>query len=158
MSKDREPPSQSSLVERAKKEGIDRFVVGGVVNNNERVLLLKRKIDDFMGGIFELPSGKVNKGESLSSALKREILEETNLQVIGAVTLIDTFDYESKSGKKTRQFNYSVDVEPGQVMLSPTEHEDFQWITEKELGKVNVTDSVRTTLERYWKDRNARKD
>ena len=42
---------------------------------------MKRPKDDFMGGIYELPSGKVKDNESLDTAPCREVEEETGLEV-----------------------------------------------------------------------------
>jgi 8-oxo-dGTP diphosphatase len=80
------------------------------------VLLLKRPANDFMGGIFELPSGKVEPGEDLKPALAREVEEETGLTVAVAMAYLGRFDYTSGSGKKSRQFDFVVTVdapEPG---------------------------------------------
>ncbi len=63
-----------------------------------------------MGGIFELPSGKVEPGEALDSALIRKVEEETGLHVTAVRDYLDSFDYASGSGKKSRQFNFAVDV------------------------------------------------
>ena len=37
---------------------------------------MSRKTDDFMGGIDELPSGNMEKGENIYAALIREVKEE----------------------------------------------------------------------------------
>ena len=81
----------NNIEQQAKKDGIERFVVGAVIVNDESILFVRRAQDDFMGGIYELPSGKVDTGEGLIEALKREILEETNLtinNIIDYVTLL----------------------------------------------------------------------
>lgn len=93
-----------------------------------------------MGGIYELPSGKVEEKESLNGALVREVREETgyNVKVIGYIC---SFDYKSKSGKVTRQFNFDATIESGEFAISD-EHECFVWVRPEQLCKFNVTKPV----------------
>ncbi|MCK4714259.1 MAG: NUDIX domain-containing protein, partial [Candidatus Aenigmarchaeota archaeon] len=60
-------------MEEAKRSGISRYVVAAVITKSSEVLPLRRPESDFMGGIYELPSGKVEEGESLGDALHREV-------------------------------------------------------------------------------------
>ncbi|MDD2495534.1 MAG: NUDIX hydrolase, partial [Tissierellia bacterium] len=93
------------LEDKVKKDGIAKRVSAGVImNEKNEILLLKRRDDDFMGGIYELPSGNVDLGESIQEGLVREIKEETDLNVDEIGMYINTFDYLSGSGKKSRQF------------------------------------------------------
>ncbi len=133
------------LIEKAKEESIGRFVAGAVIVKDSKILLLKRKKDDFMGGIYELPSGKIEREESLISALIREIKEETGLKISKILKFISNFDYISGSGKKTRQFNFLIETDLSNVKLSD-EHEDFVWADKTELSNFNVTDSVKEVL------------
>ena len=71
---------------------------------------MSRKTDDFMGGIDELPSGNMEKGENIYAALIREVKEETNLDIVNVKSYIGSFDYISGSGKKARQYNFVLDV------------------------------------------------
>ena len=63
------------LTKEAQNDNISRYVVGAVVEKDFKILLLERPKEDFMGGIYELPSGEVEKGESLDVTLYREINE-----------------------------------------------------------------------------------
>lgn len=115
------------LTTSAEDDGVQQFVVGGIVRDAEKVLLLQRPDDDFMGGIFELPSGKVEAGEALDAALVREVKEETGLDVTEISQYVGSFDYTSGSGKKSRQFNFAVSVactEPVELQ----EHDAYLWI------------------------------
>ncbi|WP_329429557.1 NUDIX domain-containing protein [Streptosporangium sp. NBC_01495] len=130
----------------ADRDGVQRFVVGAVVQRDGKVLLLRRPENDFMGGIFELPSGKVEAGEALDSALIREVKEETGLDVAAIRDYLGCFDYTSGSGKKSRQFNFAVDViiaEP--VMLQ--EHDAYTWSALAD--EPPVTDAVKVIIGKY---------
>lgn len=139
---------ERNLRDGAAKEGIARLVVGAVVVRGERVLLLRRRKEDFMGGIFELPSGKVEKGETLEGALRREVEEESGLKVAEITAYIGHFDYLSGSGKRTRQFNFAVKAVDGPVKLS--EHDSAAWAGRKEIAEHPVTDSVKEILSLFW--------
>ncbi|VVB60734.1 ADP-ribose pyrophosphatase [uncultured archaeon] len=137
------------LIEEAKKQNINRYVVGAIIEKDSSVLLLKRSKDDFMGGIYEFPSGKVEGKEDLEAALFREVKEETDLKVKDIIRYLGHFDYKSKSGKKTRQFNFLVTInEPAKVRLS--EHEDFAWVKKDQLQNYAVTNSVKNILYSLW--------
>ncbi|NEE45902.1 NUDIX hydrolase, partial [Streptomyces sp. SID8455] len=77
-------PLTESLLAEARRDGIEKYVVGALITDEDsRVLLLRRRGDDFLGGLWELPSGGVGPGERLVDALCREVLEETGLTVTG---------------------------------------------------------------------------
>ncbi|MEU8860925.1 NUDIX hydrolase [Streptomyces umbrinus] len=134
------------LAAEAEEDGVQQLVVGAVVQHDGNVLLLQRPADDFMGGIFELPSGKLEAGETLDVALTREIKEETGLDVADISDYLGYFDYMSGSGKTSRQFNFAVDV----VTAAPVtlqEHDHYQWTPLAE--EPPVTDAVKDVLAQY---------
>ena len=102
-----------------------RLVVGAVIRKNGCFLLLERAADDFLPGLFEFPSGKVEPGETTDEALVREIREETSLALLHIEREVDTFEYLSKSGVKTIQRSFIVTMTLGVVVLS--EHASFVW-------------------------------
>lgn len=135
------------LEEKAKKEGIIKKVVGGVILNSKgQVLMLKRKEDDFYGGILELPSGNMEDGENIKDTLIREIEEETALKVNKIYSYINAFDYSSGSGKKARQFNFQVAVDETEN-IELTEHNEYKWVNLENVdNEKEVTDEVKFLL------------
>ena len=56
-------------------------VAVGLVFKNGKLLIDKRKTDGLLGGMWELPGGKKQKGETLKQAVAREIAEEVGVTV-----------------------------------------------------------------------------
>lgn len=134
------------LTTQAANDGVQQLVVGAIVQANDRVLLLKRPSDDFLGGIYELPSGKVEGEEKLDAALIREVAEETGLTVTDIVAYLGSFDYTSGSGKKSRQFNFAAHVEKSEPVRL-TEHDSYLWASLDE--QPPVTDAVKKIVQTY---------
>ncbi len=150
-----------ALIENATKESIKRFVVGGIIKRTiigkgplegksiEQILILKRHINDFLPGIYELPSGRVEEGETLKGALFREIAEETGLVAKEILNYVNHFDYSSKSGNITRQFNFVVKVDnPSNVRLS--EHDGYAWVDPSDFQNYNITENVKRILKEQF--------
>ena len=138
------------LEQEARKDGIEKIVVGGVVQNKKgEILLLTRKADDFMPNIDELPSGNLEKGEGIHTGLLREISEETGIEDINIDGYIDFFDYKSGSGKNARQYNFAISTKAEQVILS--EHVGFKWQTpEQAIENENATLPVKRTIAIFY--------
>ncbi|WEH33419.1 NUDIX domain-containing protein [Streptomyces sp. AM 4-1-1] len=140
-----DPSFAPGLLLDAQESGITRFVVAAVVTDGNRVLLLRRPTDDFLPGLWELPSGKVEPGEGFEKALLRETEEETGLVIDQVGAYLGRFDYTSGSGALTRQLTFRVTVgKTAPVIL--TEHDDHTWADPGELP--GVSDAVRELVAR----------
>jgi len=53
----------------------------GVIWRNGRILIGRRPTDRMLGGLWEFPGGKRQGSETLETATRREVLEETGLHV-----------------------------------------------------------------------------
>ncbi len=51
-------------------------VGAAIIRHDGKILIARRKDDDHLGGLWEFPGGKREKGESFEACLKREIAEE----------------------------------------------------------------------------------
>ena len=138
------------LLEKAKEEKIEKNVVGAVIINRQgKILIMSRKLDDFMGGIDELPSGNMENGEDIPTALEREVKEETNCDLNEILFYIDSFDYKSGSGKKARQYNFAIKVKETDTIVL-TEHDSYSWQTVEEIiNNHKITTEVKKTIKKY---------
>ncbi len=56
------------------------LVVAGILRRGDRILICQRRRSDAYGLQWEFPGGKVEEGEGLQSALRRELEEELAIQ------------------------------------------------------------------------------
>jgi len=71
--------------------------VGVIVNDSGSILIAKRPDQTHQGGLWEFPGGKVESGETLFDALKRELREELAIDVFATEPLIKIrHDYGDK--------------------------------------------------------------
>lgn len=74
------------------------IAVGVVINSQSEILIAKRQVDKFQGGLWEFPGGKVEAGESTEHALIRELQEEVNLTPLSFHSLLQLkHDYDEKT-------------------------------------------------------------
>ncbi|WP_165970439.1 NUDIX domain-containing protein [Actinomadura sp. 6K520] len=128
----------------ADRDGITKLVVGAIVHTDDQVLILRRSTEDaFMAGIEELPSGGVESGENLLTALERELAEEIGWT--GPLTLdpdfVTHFDCISGSGRKARQYTFGLAPHGRPIVLS-TEHTAHRWLRPADLPDSDVTDET----------------
>jgi 8-oxo-dGTP diphosphatase len=71
--------------------------VAVIKNPRQEVLVALRRPDSHQGGLWEFPGGKVEEGESVFTALQREIQEELDLSISAAFPFIKiSHDYGDK--------------------------------------------------------------
>lgn len=139
--------SEDNIREQAKKDGVTHFSTGVAVVKDGKVLLARRVASDSLGGMYELPGGGVDEGEAITEGAIRETKEETGLTVSKIVGMFDGFDYATNRKPHVRQVNFLVEVEPGDVVLNPEEHDDYVWVDAHSLDGLNVSAEMRHCVE-----------
>jgi 8-oxo-dGTP diphosphatase len=71
--------------------------VAVIINSDGHILIAKRPEHVHQGGLWEFPGGKVEAGESLELALKRELQEELGIELQACEPLLEIHhDYPDK--------------------------------------------------------------
>lgn len=116
------------------------LTVRGICEIDGEILLLKiRSKSKHDSHKWEIPGGKVKKGEFFDEALRREYLEETGLEIF-IENLFDAIqrDYTAcKSGEEVKsiQLIMKVNAKSKNVKIS-TEHEDYKWFSKEEINEL----------------------
>ena len=123
--------------------------VGALIFNPEGKLLMVKTHK--WKGKYTIPGGHVELGEHLSDALKREIKEETGLNLIEADFLcIQEFIYDERFWEKRHFifFDYICQVEEGVVQLND-EAQEYLWVDVDEAFSYPIDSYLQYALEIY---------
>ena len=104
-------------------------VTAGILIRGKQVLIARRCPEDTMGGLWEFPGGKVERGETPDMCLARELKEELDVQA----TPLELFDAKISAGGRVLILFYlcSFEGEPRAVecadvrMVAPEELKNF---------------------------------
>jgi 8-oxo-dGTP diphosphatase len=134
------------------KKVIQRIVVSGVVVNNGKILIVQRASNDTFPDLWEFPGGKREPLEKSVDGAKREVKEETGLDVeIDKVVGVFDYQLEKEDGiRDATQINFLVrPIGPTEVKLSE-EHQNFAWITEKEIDNYKISDNTKEIIKKAF--------
>ena len=118
------------------------LTVRGICEYNNKILLLKvRSKSCHDAEKWEIPGGKVKKGEFFDQALKREFMEETGLEInIDTLYNVVQNNYtacKSNEEIKSIQLIMNVSSTTDNVKISE-EHDDYGWFTKTDDAGGNV--------------------
>lgn len=127
-----------------------RSAVGAIVIRGDEVLLVKRNNPPGQG-LWSIPGGCVELGETLQEAAEREIREETGV-VIRARKPIYTFDVIERDEQGRIRFHYViVDLLADYISGKPNPRSDAceaRWVTAQELEELSVSRITRKVLKK----------
>ncbi len=137
--------------------------VGGVVIRDGRVLLVRRAKPPLLGQ-WSIPGGAVEPGESLAAAVRRELQEETNLDVtVGELLEVVEWmssgdptpesDLASANAPVPRQhfvvLDYACTAAPGEARAG-SDVSEIAWAREDELHHYTLTEAATRVIHRAF--------
>ena len=147
--------SQSERVELSpKREYPDRPVVGvgGVVIHNGCALLIRRGSPP-LHGEWSIPGGTLELGESILEGIRRELQEETGIEV-RVLGLIEVFDRIFRDPAGRIQYHFVI-VDHlcefvGGSARAGSDVSDTAWVREDELRKYSLTEAATRVLRKAF--------
>lgn len=137
-----------------------RVAVGAVVFHQDKVLLVLRGQAPAKG-LWAIPGGSVELGETLQLAAEREVQEETGLQV-RAGQVVYTFDGIQRDETGRVKYHYVIvdllaeALDPTQPLQPSDDVQDAGWFTLADVEQPNlpISETTRTLLRRLMNGQN----
>jgi 8-oxo-dGTP diphosphatase len=123
-----------------------QLAVSGAIFRDGKVLLVRRSRSPG-NGFYSLPGGRVEFGESLHTALHREVDEETGLrieilQLAGWREVLPTADGDGHYLIMSFAARWI-----GREPVLNDEHDDFKWLAPDAIGDLKVTGGLKEVIE-----------
>ncbi len=122
--------------------------VGALIVKDGRYLLIKRGKEPGKGK-WSIPGGKVELGETLAEAIKREVLEECGIQIeIEKIFNIMDRILKDKDGKIKYHFvliDYKAQYISGKARAY-SDADDMKWVTAAEMSELDMNPETREII------------
>jgi len=110
-------------------------VTCGLIYDNEKIFICRRSKNKSLGGFWEFPGGKVERNENYEECLKRELLEELEMEV-DIVKHFKTVEHDYETFRiQLISFLCKYKI----ASYSMNDHDDYMWVMTEELKKMNLT-------------------
>ena len=125
--------------------------VGGVVVHRQRALLIRRGCEPLKGQ-WSIPGGMLELGEELADGVRRELKEETGLEV-EPLEIVAAFDRITQEGKRVKYHYVIVDyvcrLKRGRLKPA-SDVVDARWVRREDLPKYHLTEmATKVILESF---------
>ncbi|QDK79326.1 NUDIX hydrolase [Spirosoma sp. KCTC 42546] len=127
---------------------------GGIVYKGDKILLMFRR------GVWDLPKGKLDAGESSKQGAAREVEEETGVRVAVSERICTTWHTYKLNGnrilKRTKWYRMSVLDDSHMTPQADEDIEKLAWLNPKEtkLALTNSFSSIRFVIDEAGKGSN----
>jgi 8-oxo-dGTP diphosphatase len=130
-----------------------RVAVKALITNDGMVLLVRRSAlpESAYPLDYNLPGGAVEPGETLISALKREIAEETALEIsVDGILGIREWIAQRHNAYYVGIFFACRSLSNSSPISLNYENSDYIWATAADMDRLKIIDSSRSVLEEFF--------
>ncbi len=118
-------------------------VYGCILNDQKKILVVKRSPNESSPNFWEMPGGKLESGEKIEQGIIREVKEETGLDVIPLSLLSSLHD----PIKQVNRIAYLCKLEnQSQEIRLSAEHSTYAWIDTTDKSHTPLSDLLIKTL------------
>jgi 8-oxo-dGTP diphosphatase len=114
--------------------------VGAVIRDDEGRLLLVKRGHEPGAGLWSLPGGRIEPGETDAEALVREMHEETGLEIEPG-PLLGTVRRPAGDGDVLDIRDYAAIVTGG-TLIPGDDAADARWVSAADLGSLAITEGL----------------
>ncbi|OHA17376.1 MAG: hypothetical protein A3G52_03765 [Candidatus Taylorbacteria bacterium RIFCSPLOWO2_12_FULL_43_20] len=110
-------------------------------NKHGQYLLLYRSLEKYpdVKGRWDIVGGRIVPGSKLKENLRREVKEETGLEIISEPVLIAAQDIMPDGDKHVVRLTYTAETE-GEPVLNTSENTDYKWMLKEEIEALDDLD------------------
>ena len=127
-----------------------QLAVSAAIFRDDRVLLVRRARSPAKG-FYSLPGGRVEFGESLYTALHREVDEETaiRIEIVGLAGWREVLPGAGGGGHYLIM-SFAARWTAREPVLND-EHDDFKWLAPDALGDLKLTGGLAEVIHAAWR-------
>ena len=129
--------------------------VGALIFHRRRILMAQRGKEP-LKGVWSLPGGALEVGESLDAGVRREVREETGLEVKPA-RVFEIFERIMRDGHGVPEYHYVlIDYicrVTGGALRAGDDVCRVEWFRERELRELEITEGTLAVIERAFRSR-----
>lgn len=127
--------------------------VGALIFDEARNILLVERGSEPMKGYWSIPGGILETGERLEAGVRREVMEETGLEV-EALSMFEIFERIIPDDQGAIEYHYVlVDYlcRPSGGRLAPaTDVSRAEWVSEQNLHSYRITEGTLGVIEKAF--------
>jgi ADP-ribose pyrophosphatase YjhB (NUDIX family) len=127
-----------------------QLAVSAAIFREDRVLLVRRARSPGKG-FYSLPGGRVEFGESLHTALHREVDEETaiRIDIVGLAGWREVLPSPGGGGHYLIM-SFAARWKAREPVLNH-EHDDFKWLRPDEMSNLRMTGGLEEVVQAAWR-------
>jgi len=124
-----------------------------LIVNNDKILLLRESSaygEGTQEGRYDVPGGRVQPGERFDDSLRREIKEETRLDVqIERPFYVDEWRPRVREEEWQIIATFFVCTAQSQEVTLSEDHDEYVWVTPKEALLLNIIPNLKAVIRAY---------